>query len=158
MINEVSKPQQERLVLMYKKTTHQFGFTLIELMITVAIVSVLATVGMGSYTTYITKSRRADAQAVLLNLAQFMERVYTENNTYKPGGNNPTLPYTESPIDGSSKYYNLTLSASTATSFTLRATPKNSQAGDGFLEITNLGTKAWDKDNGGSIGSGENSW
>lgn len=141
-----------------KQTRHQSGFTLIELMIAVAIVGILGTVSMSSYKTYITKSRRADAQAVLLNLAQFMERVYTENNTYKPGGNNPTLPYTESPIDGSSKYYDLTLSASSASSFTLRATPKNSQAGDGFLEITNLGTKAWDKDNGGSIGSGENSW
>jgi len=54
--------------------------------------------------------------------------------------------------------YDIVVQASTPSSFTLRATPKNMQAGDGFLEITNTFAKAWDSNNNGTIGSGEASW
>jgi len=54
--------------------------------------------------------------------------------------------------------YDIAVQSSTASSFTLRATPKNMQAGDGFLEITNTFAKAWDSNNNGTIGSGEASW
>lgn len=137
----------------------QRGFTLIELLIALVIVGLLAKVGFASYTDHLRKARRADAQAALLDLSQFMERVYTENNTYKPGGSNPTLPYTEAPRDGSNKYYNLTINASTATSYTLRATPKNAQNGDGILQFSNTGAKGWDRNNDGDCSdSGENGW
>ena len=55
------------------------GFTLIELMIVVAIIAVLASVAYPSYKEYVARSRRAEARAVLVAAQQWMERFYTEN-------------------------------------------------------------------------------
>lgn len=134
------------------------GFTLIEMMIVVALMGILAAIAYPSYQDSVRKTRRADAKAVLAELAQFMERTYTENNSFKPGGNNPALPHLESPIDGSQKHYDLSISASTSTSFTLQATPKGPQAGDGVLTLSSTGAKWWDANNSGSVDTGENSW
>lgn len=119
------------------------GFSLIELLIAVAIVAIIATIAYPSYLGQIQKSRRADAKSALVELAQFMEHTYTENKTYQSGGVTPGLPFTESPRDGSDKYYDLTLSAISANSFTLSAAPKNAHSGDpcGTLTLTNAGVK-----------------
>lgn len=58
------------------------GFTLIEVMITVAIVAVLASIAMPSYTSYIARAKRADARTQLLQAAQFMQRFYAANDQY----------------------------------------------------------------------------
>lgn len=58
------------------------GFTLIELMIVVAIIAVLASVAYPSYKEYVARSRRAEARAVLVAAQQWMERFYTENFRY----------------------------------------------------------------------------
>lgn len=62
-----------------KRTT---GFTLIELMITVAIIAILARIAYPSYQQYILKSHRADAKTALLDLATRQERLFTLQNTY----------------------------------------------------------------------------
>jgi type IV pilus assembly protein PilE len=62
--------------------TKQSGFTLIELMITVAIVGILTSVAYPAYTSYIAKGKRTDAKATLLAAQQWMERFYTENYRY----------------------------------------------------------------------------
>jgi type IV pilus assembly protein PilE len=62
---------------------HQVGFTLIELMITVAIVGVLAAVAYPAYTDQVRKGRRADARAAVMSLLQQQERYMTQRNTYK---------------------------------------------------------------------------
>lgn len=134
------------------------GFTLIELMIVVAIVGILAAIAYPAYQDQVRKTRRADAQGALVELAQFMERIYTQNNTYKPGGANPALPFAESPKDGTTKYYDLAFQANAGTSYTLRATPKNGQAGDGYLELDHTGAKRWDRDNSGGTSASEASW
>ncbi|PWB60175.1 MAG: hypothetical protein C3F18_00075 [Nitrosomonadales bacterium] len=122
------------------------GFTLIELMIVVAVIGILAAIAYPSYQDSIRKSRRADAKSALLELAQFMERNYTLSNRYDQdsGGAAVVLPFTETPKDGTAKYYDLTISASAAQSFTLSAAPKNAQVSDvcGTLSITNTGAKA----------------
>ncbi|WP_197481412.1 type IV pilin protein, partial [Oleiphilus sp. HI0086] len=61
-------------------------------------------------------------------------------------------------VGGSSVYYDLTIEAATGSSYTLRATPTNSQTGDGFLEYNSLGQKSWDEDNSGAIGANEFDW
>lgn len=129
------------------RQTRRRGFTLIELMITIAIVGILSAIAYPSYQDYVRKARRADAQTGLLELVQFMERLYTGNGTYLVGGNSPTLPFTESPKDGATKYYDLGFTADpspTATTYVLEAVPKGAMAGDacGSLRIANTGVKS----------------
>ncbi len=61
-------------------------------------------------------------------------------------------------MDGTNAYYNLTIEAATGTTFTLRATPINVQAGDGYLELDHTGAQRWDADNNNTIISSENTW
>jgi len=141
----------------------QSGFTLIELMIVVAIMAILAAIATPSYLSHIAKSRRADVQGALLSFANAMERHYTTNGTYEgaaAGGadtGTPTIFSTTSPTDGSTVYYNLTISAADASSYTLQATAVGAQAGDGNLQYTSTGVKRWDRDNNG-FGAGDNNW
>lgn len=138
------------------------GFSLLELMIAVVIVGIITSIAYPSYQNHMTSARRTDAQSVLMEAAQFMERFYTENNRYDQdtGGTAVALPaeLTEALRDAGTKAYDITVQASAASTFTLRATPKNMQAGDGFIEITNTFAKAWDRNNSGAITAGENSW
>lgn len=132
------------------------GFTLIELMIVVAIVAILAAVAYPSYQNNIVKSRRADAQAALQGLAQAIERFYTSNGTYvgagsAGGGGNttgaPTIFSAKSPIDGSQTFYNLVIHAADTNSYVLAAEPVGAQAGDGVLVLKATGQRGWDRNN-----------
>ncbi|MGE4405575.1 type IV pilin protein [Pseudomonas sp.] len=123
------------------------GFTLIELMIVIAIIGVLAAIAYPSYQEHVRSAKRADAQTALMELAQFMERYYTGNGRYvDAAGDAPDLPYTEAPRDGANKSYDLSLAAATASSYTLQAVPKASMTDDecGTLTLANTGAKGQD--------------
>lgn len=126
--------------------TRSKGFTLIELMIVVAIVAILAAIAYPSYQEHVRKGRRADAKAALMENAQFMERFYTENFDYKEDkdGNPPALPVTKSPADAASPFYNISFSSGPASnSFTLQAVPQSDQTKDrcGTLTLDHAGKK-----------------
>lgn len=119
------------------------GFTLVELLIVVAVIGILAAVAYPNYARYVMRAKRADAKQVLLQAAQWMERSYTVNYKY-PSGTNPVLPdgLRQSPAQGAANYVVSAFSASDA-AFSLQAVPQGAQAADecGTLTLDNLGQK-----------------
>ena len=142
---------------------HQGGFTLIELMVVVAIVAILAAVSYPSYQEYLKDSRRAEAKTSLVAFSGAMERHKTQTNTYLGAAQSgdtgaPAVFETTAPLGSSLAYYNLTIEAATASTYTLRATPIGPQLGNGYLEINSLDQKAWDENDSDSIEGSEFDW
>ena len=120
------------------------GFSLIELMIVIAIVGLLASIATPSYVGYLARGKRAEAKQALLENALFLETHYTTRGFYSTAkGNNtaPTLPVTQVPRSGTANY---TLSASASnTGYSLTATAVNSMASDacGNFTLNQTGTQ-----------------
>jgi type IV pilus assembly protein PilE len=149
------------------ETHAEGGFTLIELMIVVAIIGILAAIAYPSYQEYIRRAARADAQGAVTSLASVMERWFSDNNTYAAVGGVTALGAglhpNWSPMDEpqANRRYDLTIQAADGTSYTLRATPTAGTvvANTGILELTSAGRRGWDRNNDGdTTDAGENTW
>ena len=124
------------------------GFTLIELMIVVALIAILAAIGFPTYQDQMRKARRSEATAVLLDIAARMERFYADRGTYTGatiGAGAGTDVYTSTTSENG--HYTLTINPLAAESFTLNATPVvgGAQDGDdcGVFTLTSAGTKGF---------------
>lgn len=118
---------------------NNLGFTLIEIMIVVAIVAILAAIAIPSYQDQAIKTRRSDGMAALTNAAQQLERCFSQNGKYTacPG-------YADgAPVTSDEGWYSVGI-VTTASTYTLTATPQGAQTKDtdcANLTLTQTGKK-----------------
>ena len=138
----------------YIKTAR--GFTLIELMIVVAVIGIISAIAYPSYTEYVRRGHRADARSGLLQAQQWLERAATATGTY------PTsLPTSLTWGGDANKRYTIAFQAgNTGTSYTLIATPKGSQTGDkcGNLTLSSTGERGAANKKAGETGYNADCW
>ena len=121
----------------------QRGFNLMELMVAVTIIGIIVAVAIPSYSSYMLNTRRIAATSCVVEMAQFMERVYTTSMNYGLNAGAATvLPNTSCRNDLAS-FYTLSL-VTTPQTFILTATPIDAQARDtncGVLTLNQAGTR-----------------
>ena len=118
------------------------GFTLIELLITVAIIGILAAIAIPMYSDYVTRSRQADGQAKLMQVAQDLERCYTQYSKYDDDN---CSVFASGTVISDQGFYKISATgdALTETTFTLTATPQDEDATT--LTLNHLGVHNWGK-------------
>lgn len=126
------------------------GFTVIELLVAVMIVSILTAVAVSSYSDYVTRANRADAKTVLLEVTGMMERNYTATGCYHRLDNdctNATATVSlagwgldHAPKEGTARY-NVSFSAISAQAYTVQAVPVSADAECGTFTLSHTGVK-----------------
>ena len=120
------------------------GFTLIELMIVVAILAILATWGYSSYRDTVLKSHRAEGIGELLTIADKLERFYSSQGTYV-GATVGSASNAVHPSSSDNGYYSFSITSADTIQFTITAAPQGGQTDDtkcGTFTLTSLGTRS----------------
>ena len=124
---------------MNKLTQRVRGFTLIELMIAVAVIGILASIAYPSYTDYVRKARRATAESALMDIASRQHTYLLSRRTFTANATDLGFSVPQELVG----HYTFTIAAPSATTFSVTAEPKGAQAADSEqeLEINELGEK-----------------
>ena len=141
------------------KFYRQAAFTLIEVMIVVAIVGILAAIAYPSYQEFIRRSARAEARAVVLNMAQLQERNFSDRGAYATVDGSSAAPWVASSYFSGTNYasrkYGIAVAtANSNTTYTITATPENGHSDPkcGDLTLASDGTR------GSSLGNAVDCW
>lgn len=142
----------------------QAGVTLMELLIVVAIVSIISAFAYPSYTQFVVRSKRTAATGALLQIADRQQQYFMDNKRYAAsltslGYANDSIMISDDgqvvPDADADRVYNIQISASNIVTYELTATPQLKQAERdakcGNLTLTNTGTR-------GQSGAGSNCW
>src|SRR5699024_7410460 len=117
-----------RLRLRAHQPLQSRGFTLIGLMIVVAVISIPAAIAYPSYTRYVVRSNRAAAEACLYEYANYMERYYTTHQRYAKESGEHELPTLDCASEANTgKNYEYKLTTVTQNEYTLEAAPQDAQ-------------------------------
>jgi type IV pilus assembly protein PilE len=120
------------------------GFTLIEVLVVMVIIAILAAVAIPNYTEYINRGRRQEAKALLLQAAQWQERVRTERNGYVTATADLPAAFRTVNVNGAA-IYNITIdTGATANAYRLTAARAGSMTDDGCgdFALSNTGVRA----------------
>ena len=111
---------------MSSRRTHQHGYTLLELLLTVSIVTIITSIALPSYQNHVRRSHRGDAMAALMRIANAQEKWYLQNNTYSSSLTDLEVENTQN------GYYTLSVDSADVDGFTASATAKSGgpQEGD----------------------------
>ncbi len=121
----------------------QRGFSLMELMVAVTIIGIIVAVALPSYNSHLLNTRRTTAAACMVEMAQFMERVYTTSMNYGLNAGAATVLPNSSCRNDLATFYTMSL-ITTPQTFTLTATPIGAQVKDskcGILTVTQTGAR-----------------
>jgi type IV pilus assembly protein PilE len=118
------------------------GFTLMEVLVAVVMISILAAIAIPNYSQYVTRSNRAAAKQVLLEVAGELERRYTTNGCYDRASVTTCVDRSGAPKEGAAKYaIGVAYGGATGQQFTLTAAPNFTDSECGSLTLTQTGAR-----------------